>query len=292
MKELIKRIREYIGLSQLEMAKKLGIQFATVNRWENGHSIPNSLAQEALFELCEEYNVPFYQMILDKVKQEVDNLTIEDGRVILFHGSKNGIVGEIKPISREKCDFGKGFYMGTTAEQPLTLICDFDDAKFYIVSIDTKDLNIYEVNVDIDWAMLVAYNRGKMERIKNSKFYTKYSNMMENKDLVIGSIADDKMFVIIDNFFLETITDKALINSLSALELGKQYVALTEKACKKVKIEKEIELSLLERKVLQKISKENRQKGIDLADEVCKKHRRDGKFFDEILNDALRGENK
>ena len=48
------------------------------------------------------------------------------------------------------------------------------------------------------------------------------------------------MFYVIDNFFLENITDVALVNSLSALMLGKQYVALTKKACSAIKIEKEI----------------------------------------------------
>ncbi len=32
--------------------------------------------------------------------------------VTLYHGSKSGIRGAIAPISRKRCDFGKGFYMG------------------------------------------------------------------------------------------------------------------------------------------------------------------------------------
>ena len=50
---------------------------------------------------------------------------MEEGRVLLYYGSKSGLVGDIAPVSREKCDFGKDFYMGTNIEQPLTLICDF-----------------------------------------------------------------------------------------------------------------------------------------------------------------------
>lgn len=30
--------------------------------------------------------------------------------ITLFHGSRGGIVGDIKPQSRVHCDFGKGFY--------------------------------------------------------------------------------------------------------------------------------------------------------------------------------------
>ena len=137
--------------------------------------------------------------------------------------------------------------------------------------------------------MLVAYHRGKMEAISDTEFYNKYGAMTVGKDLVIGSIADDKMFYVLDNFFLENITDVALVNSLSALQLGKQYVALTEKACQAIKIEKEIPISYLEKKVLKKVSEENRQKGIELANKICKSHRREGKFFDEILDEASRG---
>ena len=115
--------------------------------------------------------------------------------------------------------------------------------------------------------------------------------MTSGKDLAIGSIANDRMFYVIDNFFLEIITDVALVNSLSALMLGKQYVALTKKACSAIKIEKEIPLSFFEKKVLRKVSEGNRQKGIELANEICKSHRREGKFFDEILDEAIKGDN-
>ncbi len=291
MQELIKQIRQYTGLSQSEMAKKIGVQFATINRWENGHSQPTRLAQEGLYALCEDFNVPVYNMIIEKIKREVSSLSIEKGRILLYHGSKSGLVGDIKPISRDKCDFGKGFYMGTTPEQPLTLICDFEESKFYVISIDIKELETIEIPADINWGMVVAYHRGRMEKIKGSKFYNKYSSLTCDKDLAIGSIANDRMFYVIDNFFLENITDVALINSLSALQLGKQYVALTEKACKEIKVEKEIKLSFFEKKILRKVSENNREKGIELANKICKSHRREGKFFDEILDDALKGEN-
>ena len=94
------------------------------------------------------------------------------------------------------------------------------------------------------------------------------------------------MFYVLDNFFTGVITDMALVNSLSALKLGKQYVATTEKACAAVRIEKEIPISLLERRFLQDESDANRQKGVSLANDICKNYRRDGKFFDEILDEA------
>ena len=286
MRKLIKSIREYLGLSQTELADKIGVTFATVNRWENGRAIPTKLAQTTLYEYCEEHGVPVYQMILEKIKAEADAVSLDGDRILLYHGSKSGIVGEIAPMSREMCDFGKGFYMGTDPGQPLTLICDFEKSKFYVVSVDIKSLDTIEIKADLDWAMLVAYHRGRMEQIKGTALYDKYSRIDAGKDIVIGSIANDRMFYVLDNFFTGVITDMALVNSLSALKLGKQYVATTEKACAAVRVEKEIPLSLLERRFLQDESDTNRQKGVSLANDICKSYRRDGKFFDEILDEA------
>lgn len=286
MRKLIKSIREYLGLSQTEFADKIGVTFATVNRWENGRAIPTKLAQTTLYEYCKEHDVPVYQMILEKIKADADAVSLDGDRILLYHGSKSGIVGEIAPKSREMCDFGKGFYMGTDPGQPLTLICDFEKSKFYVVSVDMKNLDTIEIKADLDWAMLVAYHRGRMEQIKGTALYDKYSRIDAGKDIVIGSIANDRMFYVLDNFFTGVITDMALVNSLSALKLGKQYVATTEKACAAVRVEKEIPLSLLERRFLQDESDANRQRGVSLANDICKNYRRDGKFFDEILDEA------
>lgn len=183
----------------------------------------------------------------------------------------------------------KRLLYGREPGQPLTLVCDFPKSEFYIVSIDIKDLNFIEIPANIEWAMLVAYHRGRMDEIKSTKLYEKYENYLSNKDLAIGSIADDRMFYVIDNFFQELITDQALVRSLSALQLGKQYVMLTQRGCDKVKIEMKVELSWLERKCLQIVSEENRTKGVNIANEICKNYRRKGRFFDEILDSARNG---
>ena len=290
MKELIKKIRTSLNMSQTELAELLNISFATVNRWENGRAVPNKLAQSTLCELCKANNVPVYDMVLAKIKAATEAVKIDESRVLLYHGSKSGIQGNIEPKSRSKCDFGKGFYMGTEPSQALTLICDYDKSKFYIVSVAVDELEILDVPADLEWAMIVAYHRGRMDKIKGTQFYNKYHDMANGKDMIVGSIANDRMFYVIDNFFLGNITDAALVNSLSALELGKQYVAITQKACDSIKIECEVELSYLERQFLKDVAGENREKGTTLANDICKNYRREGMFFDEILDVALEEE--
>ena len=290
MKELIKKIRTSLNMSQTELAELLNISFATVNRWENGRAVPNKLAQSTLYELCKTNNVPVYDMVIEKIKSKAEDIKIDGNRVLLYHGSKSGIERNIEPKSRSKCDFGKGFYMGTEPSQALTLICDYDKSKFYIVSVAVDELEILDVPANLEWAMIVAYHRGRMEKIKGTEFYKKYHDIANNKDMIVGSIADDRMFYVIDNFFLGNITNAALVNSLAALELGKQYVAITQKACDYVKIECEVELSYLERQFLKDVAGENREKGTSLANDICKNYRREGLFFDELLDAALKGE--
>lgn len=287
MKDLILEIRNRLNASQEDLARMIGISYATVNRWENGHSQPNKAAQLRLYDICKERKVDLEDIIQKKIEKSAANISSSD-RVILYHGSKSGIKGPIAPISRERCDFGKGFYMGTEPYQPLTLISDFEKSKFYVISLDMTGLRLLNVKPDLEWAMLVAYNRGKMDEVRGTSLYEHYAAMSNGYDVVVGSIANDRMFYVLDNFFLGNITDKALVMSLSALQLGKQYVAITEKACKQVKIEAEVELSQLERVFLRDLSESNRVKGVNLANEICRDYRREGQFFDEILREAGR----
>lgn len=289
MQKLTKQIRAYLNMSQTEFAKQLNVTFQTVNCWENGRALPDKLAQSKMFDLCREKQLPVYDMILKKITDKSKAMKLDSNRVLLYHGSKSGIEGTIEPKSRKQCDFGKGFYMGTDPDQTLTLICDYEKSKFYIVSVSTENLALIEVPADIDWAMLVAYHRGKMEKIDGTPFYNKYRDMTQDKDLIIGNIANDRMFFVIDNFFVGNVTDMVLVNSLSALQLGKQYVVISQKGCDAVRIEAEVELSYLERLFIKEIAEENRARGISLANDICKNYRREGMYFDEILDEAKSG---
>jgi hypothetical protein len=224
---------------------------------------------------------------IDDAELEGNPSHVGSGRVMLFHGSKSGIIGDIKPISRVYCDFGKGFYMGTERIQTLTLICNYPNSKLYTVKVDVAGLKILDIVVGIDWALLIAYNRGKLEHIRNSSIYQRYAGLSADCDLIIGNIANDRMFMVLDRFFSGEITDAALINSLSALKLGRQYVAITEKACQQIQIIEVTSITEAERIELRTTSEGLRKEGILQADEICKKYRRDGRFFDEILEGGI-----
>ncbi len=278
MKDLIKAIRFATNMNQEQFASVLGTTPLSINRWENGKTLPNRMAQTQLYNFCKEHAIDVAQLIIDtKAYGDTDN------KLVLYHGSKKGIVGDIAPISRDECDFGSGFYMGTNTLQPLTLVCNEDKPRFYTVELDLTGLKVLTVEIGMDWAMLIAYYRKEMESAKGTAIYEKYAHMADGYDVIIGYIANDRMYTELSRFFNRTLTDVVLINCLSALDLGKQYVAISEKACKQIKILKEEPLSQLELSLLKDMSTQRRKEGIALAEEIEVKYRREGKFFDEIL---------
>lgn len=49
----VKELRERLHLTQQAMAERIGVSFATVNRWENGWTVPSQLARRQIEILCE-----------------------------------------------------------------------------------------------------------------------------------------------------------------------------------------------------------------------------------------------
>lgn len=86
------------------------------------------------------------------------------------------------------------------------------------------------------------------------------------------------------------ITDIALVESLSALKLGIQYVAITQRACNAISILNENKLIDEEKSKLIVKSEENQQSGISLANEICRKYRRESKYFDELIKEVLKSD--
>lgn len=282
MNELIKYIRASANMNQEQFASALGATVQSINRWENGKTLPNNMAQKQIYQFCLGNNINISDYII-KSKE----FARSDDKLILYHGSKKGLQGDIAPISREECDFGQGFYMGTTTLQPLTLICAEAKPKFYTVELDLTGLKVLRVGIDMDWAMLIAYFRKEMEEAKGTAIYEKYAHFADGYDVIVGYIANDRMYTELSRFFNRTLTDVALINCLSALDLGMQYVAVTEKACKQIKVVKEEQLHPLELSALIDLSVARRKEGIALAEDIEVKYRREGKFFDEILRGGL-----
>ncbi len=50
---MLASVRQQLAMSQEDLARQLGVSYATVNRWENGHSRPSKLAVAQLSAFCD-----------------------------------------------------------------------------------------------------------------------------------------------------------------------------------------------------------------------------------------------
>lgn len=55
--KLIKELREKLILSQAELAELLGVSFASVNRWEQGHHKPTISSKRKIVALCKKHKI-------------------------------------------------------------------------------------------------------------------------------------------------------------------------------------------------------------------------------------------
>ncbi|MBN3947847.1 MAG: helix-turn-helix transcriptional regulator [Nostoc sp.] len=49
--DLIRELRQQLNLSQKQFAAQVGVSFKTVNRWENGHTVPSRMALKLIEEM-------------------------------------------------------------------------------------------------------------------------------------------------------------------------------------------------------------------------------------------------
>ena len=76
MKDLIKAIRSAANMNQEQFAATLGTTALSINRWENGKTLPNRMAQTQLYNFCKEHNISVYDLIIEKIRTEADSIKL------------------------------------------------------------------------------------------------------------------------------------------------------------------------------------------------------------------------
>lgn len=102
IKEKLRFIQKLSGLAQAELAGRLGVTFAALNRWVNGRAIPRPKARERIDELYKEYSGE--KQIPETVLEAKKKLVLRKSR-----GHKN-ILKEIL----DKSDVRDQFYLSLT----------------------------------------------------------------------------------------------------------------------------------------------------------------------------------
>ena len=259
-----------------DLAKELNIPLETISRIVNGSVYPSN-------EILEKVYSYVYSKNLNINKCKID-IYQKDSRVLLFHGSKSELEGEIDlNHSRDHVDLGIGFYAGDNYQQSLDFICQKDDSSIYVLQVDYSDLKILDLSISLEWMLMIAINRGMLEEYIDSKKYKEVVNMLNSYDVIIAPIADNRMFNIIGDFANYTITTEQAIHALKSLSLGNQSVFKTEKAIKSIKVIERMFICKAERNDAIKEKYERIEKDKNNAVNAYKKYLRQGLYISEVF---------
>lgn len=280
IEDIIKIISELLNLTQQEFADSIGVPFELVNRWINGKSIPENRNLNAIYSFAYDKKIHINDIYEQLFKEE--NNSKSD--IVLFHGAREKIVGELDlKHSEEKNDFGVGFYLGETFFQAATYISYSKSNTVYAYSLNMSDLSIASFDVDLEWMLAIAYYRGWLDNYRNHKRIKQIISKIENADVIIAPIADNKMFDLIDEFVSGMTTDLQCKHALSATNLGLQYVMKTDKALKQLRVLGEMFLCDAERKDYLQKRLEYNKTGLDKVKVARIEYKNKGKYIGEIL---------
>lgn len=205
----------------------------------------------------------------------------------LFHGSRVGISGGIKPISRPNCDFGKGFYMVETDGQAKTFVCEKNEPYIYTLKFRLSEIpedRILKLDEN-EWLYAVLAKKGFCKDFNKLKLANEWSKKLEEYDVIIGKIADDKMMDSVMRFADNEITDETLKACLLSADNCLQYVAKTDFACSKIEIVDEKRLFGFELENARQQAAQRRIDGVELIKQAIINTRGSGNYLDEIIKE-------
>lgn len=273
-------IRRYFNLSQQALANELHTTRLNVNRWENTYSFPRLIEIENIYSFAYKDNS---KLDLNKAK----SMLYEENkkkRILLFHGTNNTIVTEPdNKHSKDPNDFGDGFYLGESLNQAATWVCNEANASIYLFYFDVRKLKCKTFNVDKEWMYAIMYYRGALNGYLLTEEIVKIIKEVEEADYIIAPIADNQMYDVLSMFKRGEITDEACIHSLSATNLGFQYVLKSDKSFKYLESVDRLYLCQKEKDDYANAKRIQVNNSEAKAEIARIEYRREGKYFDELF---------
>ncbi|MFB6348587.1 DUF3990 domain-containing protein [Moraxella sp. ZJ142] len=121
--------------------------------------------------------------------------------MILYHGSYQEIHAPNTAFSREKLDFGQGFYTTPIKQQAINWAKRFGRiGKNAVLNIYEFDENVFKI---INIKEFYSYNEQWFDFIVANRT----GNAVEKFDVIIGGVANDRVFNTIE-LYLEDLIDK------------------------------------------------------------------------------------
>ena len=214
---------------------------------------------------------------------------------IFYHGSKGGIIGDISVKSpnesrtKSPADFGDAFYIGEYVDQAKGMCTDHPDPWLYDVRILFSKVPSNKILVlnDVQWLFTVLAFRSTDPKFKSTEFVKDVIACVNEYSLVVGPIADDKMFKAIFKFNRNEFTTEGLKECLQCIKYGNQIAVKDTSVIEIVNSRKIAESEIIEiRSNLEKI----RLKAEEVITSVHQRHLRDGLYKSELEEKIINGE--
>ena len=280
IKKDITFIKEFLSLNDSSFSESIGIPRSTLNNWNENKTAISNTQLEKLYAFAYEkgirLNATKEQMYIDRQKADTK---------ILFHGAKKDIEGIISvKHSKQENDFGQGFYLGESLYQSASFVSTYPQSSIYVFEYHkNKNHKIIEYDISKEWMLTIAYNRGLLNKYKDSEIVKKLIDKTKYADVIIAPIADNNMYQLIDNFVYGNSTDIQCINCLSATDLGKQYVFLNDIVLKDLKMVDHFYLCGEEKNDYIKEKNESNKIGVQKVRYASREYAGKGKYIDQLL---------
>lgn len=276
----IESVLEITGFTIEELAEDLCVSRITLSNWINNK---NNISEKHMFEF---YEYVFKKGIrLNKIKEQFYREDmVKNNEVLLFHGAKTMIEGNLRLDCNKRInDFGNGFYCGESLEQSAMFVATHSNSSLYMLKFDPSDLTCREFGVNREWMLTIAYYRGRLDEYVNAEIVKSLIHANEGIDYIVAPIADNRMFEIIDSFIEGEITDVQCQHCLSATNLGKQFVFVSQKALDHVTLLERCFLTKSEKELYLSTRQENFNMNQDKVKLARKQYRNQGEYIEDIL---------
>lgn len=269
-----------LNLTETELGKELNVSYETINNWKHNRKNIDSANLEKLYSFAFAKGIKINNIYEQLFKEEY----LDNNNLVLFHGAKKEFLmpvdlGKSKKIN----DFGVGFYLGETYEQAANYISALNMNKVYAFILNLKGLKIYKFDVNNKWMIAIAYFRGWLNEYENHPFVSKVINEIEDADVIIAPIADNRMFDIINEFIENEITDEQCKHALASTNLGYQYVLKTQQAISNLFYLKEMYVSSKEKEYCTNSRISLTDNGLQKVKMARIEYKNKGKYIEELL---------
>ncbi len=273
---------KYLKVSREKLAEKIDIPFETISRFFTKDNEPSNDLLEKFYSFVYDHGIQLNQKKIERYQQ--------NHNVLLFHGSKEGIVGPISlDYSRKNVDLGVGFYTGDNYNQSLEFISQTAHGSIYVLDVRYTKLKILNLDVSLDWLLMIALCRGKLEKYSQTKTYQRIIEQLSSYDVIAAPIADNRMFTTIDDFINSAISSEQAIHAMKDLSLGMQIVFKTKQSLKQLKVLEKLYVCSSEKASAELKKKQKILDNDSYISDAYAKYIRQGKYISEIFENEENG---